>query len=817
MSDSQPQASDPAATTSSSGDQVAAAPDIAISDRYRVQREVGRGGMATVYAARDMRYDREVAVKVLSPELAAGLASERFLLEIAVVAKLTHPHIVPLLDSGETQGRLWFVMPMIEGATLRGQLEHERQLQIGDAVRIAREVAAALAYAHSHGVVHRDIKPENVLISGGSAAVADFGLVKVLAAAGTSSLTRTGTSVGTTYYMSPEQASGAEFVDGRTDIYSLGCMLYELLTGEPPYTGGSPQSVIAKHFTDPVPRARRLRDTITPALDDVIARAMAKLPADRWPDASSFAEALQRAVDSGSHASYSALSSSSGAASAGSVRVAGHASLTRRSLIGVGILAAVASAGWFAFRGRSAPAAPVGAPRAIAVLPFTNLNPSKDEEYFSVGMTDELLVMLSAIDGLRVAARASSYAFKDRAGDVAEIGAKLKVDAILEGSVRREGDHVKVLAELVSVADGSTLWRQQFDRTLSNVFALQEEIARAIVSALRISLAAGQTLSQRTTGDVEAYQLYMRGRYAWNQRTPASLEQAAAWFRQAVDRDPQYARAWAGIADVHIVQALNFFEPPGENFAMGKAAALKALALDSTLAEAHASLGTVHFLYDRDWTAADDEYRRALALDPAYSSGHYFYALFLSSRDRNAEAAVEAARALALDPLSPPIAQVTGIISVQSGRYADAIAPLRAAIALQPQYYFPHTWLAIALAMTGATAEAVAEAKRAVELAPSNTLVGAIEGFVHALVGNRAAALASIADLEVLGTTRPIPLHYIAKIYDVLGDAPRALSYIRRAVDAGEGQLSQLMREPALRTIGNDPEFLLIAKQLGIK
>jgi tetratricopeptide (TPR) repeat protein len=369
----------------------------------------------------------------------------------------------------------------------------------------------------------------------------------------------------------------------------------------------------------------------------------------------------------------------------------------------------------------------------------------------------------------------------------------------------------------VSVADGSSLWRQQFDRKLSGVFALQEELAKAIAGAMRVKLVGGKPLVQRTTEDVAAYQLQLRGRYAWNQRTAASLRQADAFFTQAVARDPGYARAWAGIADVHIVQALNLYAPAGPNFTEGKAAALKALALDSTLAEAHASLGTVQFLHDRDWDAAEASYRRAIALDPNYAATHYFYCLFLSARGRVAEALAEAERAMTLDPLAPPMAQASGIVYVQQRRYAEAIAPLRAAIALQPQYYFPHTWLAIALANTGAREEAVAEATRAVELAPDNSLVEAIAGYVNALVGNRAAAEATVARLEAAGRTRTVPYSYLARIEDALGNAPRALAFLERALSAEEGQLAQLHSDRPLLSLAKNPRYLQIVKQLHLE
>ena len=799
--------------------------NIAISERYLVLRELGHGGMATVYAALDSRYDREVAVKMLDPDLSAGLAAERFLREIAAVAKLTHPHIVPLLDSGDTAGRLWFVMPLLEGDSLRARLTRDKQLPVGEAVRLAREVAAALAYAHGHGVMHRDIKPENILLSGGSAAVADFGLVKMLTATDGQGLTKTGIAVGTTLYMSPEQASGAEAVDARSDIYSLGCMLYEMLAGEPPFTGSSPQAVMSKHFVDPVPRAGRLRETVPAELDDVIGRAMAKLPADRWPDANAFAEALGRVVISGSHSALPAHTSirldgtrgvglSGPNTSRAQTEPGDSRSVHRKRLvIGAGLAIAVAVLAWRVVAWRAA--VPRGAPRSIAVLPFQDLSATRSDEYFSTGMTDELLGALSSISGLRVAARNSSYAFKDRVAEYQKIGAALKVDALLEGSVRRERDQVRVLAQLVSVADGSSLWSSSFERTRSDDFALQEEIARAIVSALQLTLANQQTLVQRSTHDVEAYDLYLKGRAGWTRRTPASLLEAEQYFKKAVDKDPTYARAWAGLADVYIVQALNYFAAPGENFALGKAAALKALALDSMLAEAHASLGTVHFYYDRDWDAADASYRRAIALDPNYPTTHYFYALFLSAR-RDPAAMAEAEKARALDPLSPPVAQGPGIIFVQDARYSEAIAPLRVAIALNPRYYFPHNWLSIALAHSGAKAEALAESKLAVELAPDNMLAFAISGYVDAVVGERSAALAVIAKLDAFSRTRTVPYHYVARIYDALGDTTQALRYTQRALDAGEGQLSQLRVEPRMRTIEKDPRFQAILKRLHI-
>ncbi|HEX7020701.1 MAG TPA: protein kinase [Gemmatimonadaceae bacterium] len=774
---------------------------ITVSDRYRVLRELGHGGMATVYLAFDTRYEREVAIKVLDPEIAQGVAAERFLREIDVAAKVSHPHIVPLLDSGTTDGRLWFVMPVLEGQSLRERLDKERQLPIGESLRIAREVASALAYAHARGVIHRDIKPENVLLSGGSAALADFGLAKGLAASDADTLTRTGYIVGTAFYMSPEQASG-QTVDGRSDIYSLGCVLYEMLAGEPPYVGKTVQAVIAKRFSDPIPSARRLRSAISPALDEVIKHALATSPADRFQTADEFATALSSAVGSDPDGV---------AQPAVAPR---RAARVRDALIGGAIIAVLAVTGIVVAK-RGAIGGGSHTPRSIAVLPFDNLSDDKAQEYFSAGMTDELLSALSGIKQLRVAARASSYAIHNKTADLGEIGRRLNVEAVLDGTVRKDGDHVRVSAELVSVGDGFRIWSDTYDRKLTDVFSMQEEIARAIVSAVRIDLGGQAHMVRKPTEDMAAYELYLRGRHAVDLRTAASLQQGAEYFRQATDRDPLYAKAWAGLADDYILQALNFYDAPADAYPKGKAAALKAVALDSTLADAYTSLGTVRFLYDRDFVGAAAAYDHAITLDPKYPVAHYFNSIFLTGRD-NARAEREAQLAAQLDPLSPPMAQAVGMLRVSTGRYADAIAPLKAAIAVEPRYYFPHAWLGMALAHAGTPAQALAEEKLAEQLNPGNALVLAYLGEVYATTGDRASALRVVAQIDSISKTRPVCGVYVARIFDRLGDADHAFEWLDRAVAAHEGQLPQIVWPDAFTKINSDPRFARLVKQLGL-
>ena len=434
----------------------------ALVDRYAIEREVGRGGMATVYLAQDVRHHRPVAVKVLHPQLAVSLGSDRFLREIQIAARLQHPHIVPLYDSGQAEELLYYVMPYVEGESLRQRLAREPRLPVEDAIQIARAVAAALDYAHRNHVVHRDIKPENVMLHQGEAVVTDFGIAKAVTAAA-DNLTQTGTAVGTPAYMSPEQAAGEAELDGRSDVYSLGAMLYEMLAGTAPFTGVTAQAIIAKLFTEPVPSLREHREDVAEWLDQAVRKALAKAPTDRFAPAAQFAQAL--AWPSG---------------------------------------------------GSTPPGTPAGvsAPKSIAVLPFVNMSADPENEYFTDGIAEEIINALTKIQALRVAARTSSFAFKGKNEDIGEIGRKLKVATVLEGSVRKAGTRLRVTAQLVNVADGYHLWSERYDRQLEDVFVIQDEISENIVRALRVVLSEEEkrAIEKAPTENVQAYDYYLRGR-----------------------------------------------------------------------------------------------------------------------------------------------------------------------------------------------------------------------------------------------------------------------------------------------------------------
>src|SRR5438552_3938513 len=503
--------------------------------------------MATVFLAVDLKHQRSVAIKVLHPELATSLGVERFLREITTAAGLNHPHILALYDSGQAEDLLYYVMPYIEGETLRGRLQREGQLSIADTIRITSEIAEALGYAHSRGVVHRDIKPENIMFSAGRALVADFGIARALTAATLEPLTAAGAIVGTPAYMSPEKATGSGQLDGRSDIYSRACVVYEMLTGSVPFTGLTAQAVMARHSVDIAPPIRSVRPTVTDALERAVLTALAKAPADRFATAAQFVAALTAREE--------ATTEGEGGES-------------------------------------------------IAVLPFANLSGDPEFEYFSEGIAEEIINALTQLPGLHVAARTSSFAFRGPAIDLTEVGAKLKVATVLEGSVRKAGNRLRIGAQLVKVGDGYHLWSERYDREMTDVFAIQDEISRAIATRLQVTLGGeGGRLVRPATGNLDAYHLYLKGRYYLAQRG-LGLKKALECFDQALALDPQYALAYAGLADACTVLAQYGLAPPNVLRPRARAAVQKALHLAPDLAEVYCASGALGFICDWDWPRA---------------------------------------------------------------------------------------------------------------------------------------------------------------------------------------------------------------------
>jgi len=735
----------------------------ALAERYAIEREIGRGGMAAVYLAEDRKHGRKVAVKVLDPSLAASLGAERFLREIRIAARLAHPHILPLIDSGEADGWLYYVSPHVPDGSLRDRLRREPQLPIGEAVAIAAEIGAALDFAHRQGFVHRDVKPENILFADRHAVLADFGIARAVFPVEVATVTEVGMALGTPEYMSPEQAAGEQDLGARSDVYSLACVLYEMLAGAPPLRGEGARATMAKQVTEAPAPLRAARPDAPPHVERALVRALAKDPAERLASAAEFVTALHTPAAGAS--------------------------------VGVSVAA------WG---------------RGIVVLPFTNASGDPDNEYLSDGITDELISALARVEGLRVTARTSAFALKGKPQDVRSIGALLGTAWVLEGSVRRAGSRLRITAQLTSTDDGRLLWSERYDRTLEDVFAIQEELARTIVDTLRATsfAALAEPVAKRYTNNVLAYSHYLKGRFAWNKRSPDGTSEAIAAFEAAIAEDPNYAPAYAGLADSYALQLDYRSVPVAEGFARAKAYARRALELDDTVAEAHASLAWGLLIYDWDWDGAAREFRRAIELDPRYPTAHQWYAFSLAAHGRFEEALVESHTALELDPASVSIRRTAGLAYFYARRYPQARDHLVRAIAMNPTSEENYRILGLILAHLGQWEEA----ERAVREALAAPGVGAYShatlGFVLARSGRRSDAEAILRDLTEVAQRGYVSPVAFATVHLGLGNVDAALDWAERAYAERRGWLVYFKVNPLLDPLRGRPRFEALLKRM---
>ncbi|MGH7651401.1 MAG: protein kinase domain-containing protein [Gemmatimonadaceae bacterium] len=730
-------------------------------DRYTIERVLGEGGMATVHLAEERKHRRKVAIKVLKPEFGASVGAERFLREIGIAARLAHPHIVPLIDSGEADGSLYYVSPYVEGGSLRDRLSRQRQMALPDAVRIASEIGVALDYAHRSGFVHRDVKPENILFADDHALLADFGIAHVSVTPGMPALTLGGIAIGTPEYMSPEQAAGETNLGTAGDVYSLACVVYEMLTGEPPFHGVSARATIAKQVTERPRPLRSIRPNVPAGVERTIERALAKDPAERYATITEFTTTLSQASkESNTHF--------------------------------------------------------VATTRTIAVLPFVNASPDPDNEYLSDGITDELIDALAKVEGLRVASRTSVFALKGKQQDVRAIGALLSATDVLEGTVRRSGQNLRITAQLTSADDGRLVWSQRFDRTFDDMFAIQDEIARTIVNTLRATSFGDLTpTSTRHTGSVQAYGMYLRGRYAWNKRTQEGVTEGIRYFEEAIAKDPGYALAYTGLADSYALHIDYRNVPVHEGFEKAKFYARKAMELDDSLAEAHASLAWSLFIYDWDWESAEKQFRRAIELDRQYATAHQWYAFLLASQGRFEESLLEAHTAQENDPASIGIRRSLGYCYLYARKLEQARYHLDRAIAMNPTSDESYRVQGLILTVAGEYEEAERVLRESLELTrPETTFTKVTLAFSMARAGD--ARLAAQVREELLEKRKhdyvsPVEL---ATIYIGLGDTENAIDWCERALDERRGWSAYLAVHPVVDSLQGEPRFRALLKKM---
>jgi serine/threonine-protein kinase len=652
--------------------------------------------MSTVYLAEETALGRRVVIKTLPPELVRAVSSERFRQEIRFAARLTHPHIVPLLTAGESDGLPWYTMPYVEGETLRARLERN-PLPLAETMSLLRDVARALAYAHEHGVVHRDIKPENVLLTGGTAMVTDFGVAKAVASGtegqrggGGGTLTSVGLALGTPAYMAPEQGAGDPAIDHRADLYAFGCLAYEALSGAPPFASRTPAEMIAAHaIQTPEPLARR-RPDLPPALAELVMRCLAKRPADRPQSAAEVLRGLE------------------------GIPAGARAPRRWRVAVPLAILALIVGLAVVLlppFRRPAVPPSSVSPIHSIAVLPFVNTGGDPEDEYFSDGMTDELAHALAGLPDIRVAGRTSSYAYKGKPATVQEIGRALGVNGVIAGTVRRAGHRLRVTVQLSSAADGFQRWSHEYERGSTDVFALQDELTQAIVTELEPALRGTATTvasERRGTRDAAAYEHYLRGRYFWQRRGAAGLLKALEEYRAAIARDSTFARAWAGVALIHMVLPSYMPLDTDSTTEVGIAAARRALALDYTDADGHLALA-VALSNQGKLAASDAEFRRLLELVPNDPTAHQWHSSILLAQGLVDEALGASRRAVALDPLSAVIVNDQAVVLMSLRRYPEAFAASRRALDLDSTYTYSRAILAWLHGVTGRPDSALAQ------------------------------------------------------------------------------------------------------------
>ena len=827
--------------------------------QYEVRSFLGAGGMSEVYLAQDIKLERAVALKFLPAEFAADKdRMRRFQQEARSAAALNHAHIAHIYEIGEADGRHFISMEYIEGETLRNKI-HREKTSLPKLLKYLAQVAGGLAKAHEKGIVHRDLKPDNLMITrDDDAKILDFGLAKLVEAPkqiggeGVSSEVATarisqhstpGIVMGTVGYMSPEQAQGkVREIDHRSDIFSFGCILYEVATGLRAFEGKDVLDSLHKIVYGPTPLIKDINAAAPDELQRIVRRCLAKEPEKRYQSikdvgieleelrqeftsVSEFEQIVQptaggRSLGGDAHAKTDgAYPSATGTDKIEASRptssaeyIVGGISRHRRAAVAALLLVAgIAAVSWYYFHSQ----APKAAIHSIAVLPFTNVSKDTDMEYLSDGISESLINSLSQLPDVKVIARSSTFKYRETDVDLKEVAKALGVETILTGRLTQRGENLSISVELVNASDNTQMWGEQYDRKMSDLLAIQHEIAREIVEKLKIKVSVEEKgFAKHYTESNEAYQLYLKGRFYWNKRTAAALKKSVEYFNQAIAKDAGFALAYAGLADSYVVPASGL--APIEAMPKAKAAALRALELDETLPEAHASLGRVLAAYDWDWKSAEKEYKRAIELNPRYAIAHQWYGGYFGGMGRHNEAIAERKRAQELEPLSLIINFELGLASYYARDYDQAIEQFKKTLDLDQNFPPAHNFLAIVYGQKGMYDEAIAQFKIAIPMGGGSEISGGSLGHVYAISGKTSEALAAIEQLKQLSEQEYVPATSIALVYAGLGDRDKAFFWLEKGYEQRAFQMQWLKIEPRWDSLRSDPRFADLLRRMGL-